>query len=33
MLINEAKSRLEATTHIDRVRFFLYLYFEFKKPV
>ena len=33
MLISESKSRLEATTHIDRARFFLGLDFEFNKPV
>jgi cation diffusion facilitator family transporter len=32
-LISEAKSRLEATTPIDRARFFLDLDFEFRKPV
>jgi|TARA_B110000438_G_scaffold174888_1_gene167139 hypothetical protein len=33
MVISEAKSRLEAITHIDRARFFLDLDFEFRKPV
>ena len=33
MLINEAKSRLEAETHIDKARLFLGLGFEFKKSV
>ena len=31
MLISEAKSRLEAITHIDRVRFFLDLDFDIQK--